>query len=338
MKRRNKILAGFLSLCLLTALDSAVCRASETASGDGDTEHNTTYTITLYAGKQGTLTGSGPIEAGGGQIDKNDSRIVIENLEYGSMVAFNAQDMVELDADSKYYVKGIRQSGRDNGEDTNVSNSAITVTEDREYVVFYGIKGNLVSYKVNYQDASGKQLAGSRIYYGNIGDKPVVAFLHLEGYEPQAYNLTKTLSANEAENTFTFVYKPIQTSSSEGGTERSETVIVDEETVVVTQDGGATVVPGGGTNAPGAGTGAQAGEAGGTEEIAAEETPQEGPSEIVDLDDEEVPLAGRNNTETDQGSRLLHGAALIGVGAIAALALLLVLLRKCLKKEKPEEE
>ena len=338
MKGRNKILAGFLSLCLITALDSATCLAAQTTPG-GNTDHNTTYTITLYAGKQGTLTGAGAPGASGGQIDRNDSRVVVKELTQGSVVTFNAQDMVELPEDSKYYVKGIRQSGRDNGEAADVSNSAITVTEDRDYVVFYGIKGDLVSYKVNYQDASGNQLAGSRTYHGNIGDKPVVAFLYLDGYEPQAYNLTKTLSANEAENVFTFVYTPIQTSTTTVTTGGGETVVVDEETVVVTQDG-VTVLPGADAGAPGnAGGGGEAGEPGGeTEEITGEETPQGGPSEVVDLDEEEVPLAGGNKAEPDQGSRLIHGAAILGVGAAAALVLLLVLLKKCLKKEKTQKK
>ncbi len=339
MKMQSKILAGFLSLCLITALNSVTCLASEPVPGDGGTDHNTTYTVTLYAGKQGTLTGQGSAGVSGGQIDSNDSRIVIKGLEHGSMVSFNAQDMVELDADSRYYVKGIRQSGRDNGEAENVSNSAITVTEDRDYVVFYGIKGNLVSYKVNYQDASGKELVPSRTYYGNVGDKPVVAFRYLEGYEPQAYNLTKTLSANEAENTFTFVYTPLQTFASTGGTGGGETVIVDEETVVVTQDG-VTVLPGNETEAAGpGGAGEEAGEPGGEpEEISDGETPQAGPSDLVDLDDDEVPLAGRSGVETDQGSRVIHGAAIIGIGAMAALALLVVLLKKCLRKEKTERK
>ncbi len=333
MKRRNKLLAGFLSLCLLTLPNGGDCLASEAAPAEGGTEHKTIYTITLYAGKQGTLTGT---DTAGGQVDGSGSKVAVTELEYGSVVTFHAQDMVELDPDSKYYVKGIRQSGRDNGESADVSNSAITVTEDRDYVVFYGIIGEQVSYKVNYQDASGRQLAGSRTYYGNVGDKPVIAFLYLEGYEPQAYNLTKTLSANEAENVFTFVYTPVRTQAA-GGTAGGETVIVEEETVVVTQDGGVTVLPGSGAGTAGAaGAGGTAQEPGGgaegePEEITGEETPLGGPSEIVDLDDEEVPLAGRNS---DQGSRLIHGAAIIGIGAAAALVILMVLLKKCLIKQK----
>ena len=35
MKMQSKILAGFLSLCLITALNSVTCLASEPAPGDG---------------------------------------------------------------------------------------------------------------------------------------------------------------------------------------------------------------------------------------------------------------------------------------------------------------
>ncbi|MCI9681734.1 MAG: MucBP domain-containing protein [Lachnospiraceae bacterium] len=323
MKMRNKILAGFLTLCLLTALNGRDCLASEAPPADSGTDHNTTYTITLYSGKQGTFTGAGDT---GGQADSSGSRVVLKGLEYGSMITFHPQDMVELAADSKYYVKGIRQSGRDNGEAADVSSSALTVTEDRDYVVFYGIKGELVSYKVNYQDASGKQLAGSKTYYGNVGDKPVVAFLYLEGYEPQAYNLTKTLSANEAENIFTFVYTPVEASSPAGGASGGETVITEEETVVIAQDSGVTVLPGNGADSQET--------AGEQQDITGEEIPLEGPAELEDLDDDEVPMAGRDGIDSDQGSRLIHGAAIIGIAAAAGLVLLMVLLKKCMKKEK----
>ena len=47
--------------------------------------------------------------------------------------------------DEKYYVKGIRLAGRDNN---TVSATTFRVTGDADYVVAYGIKGNLVSYTV----------------------------------------------------------------------------------------------------------------------------------------------------------------------------------------------
>ena len=58
----------------------------------------------------------------------------------------------------------------------------------------------MVAYTVNYQDANGNALSDSETFYGAVGDQPVVAFKYFENYHPQAYNLTKTLSSNEAEN------------------------------------------------------------------------------------------------------------------------------------------
>ena len=52
----------------------------------------------------------------------------------------------------------------------------------------------------------GTPLLESQTFYGAVGDRPVVAFQYVDGYQPQAYNLTGTLSSNEAENVFTFTY------------------------------------------------------------------------------------------------------------------------------------
>ena len=37
----------------------------------------------------------------------------------------------------------------------------------------------------------------------------MVAYRYVEGYQPYAYNLGKTLTENEAENVFNFVYTPL---------------------------------------------------------------------------------------------------------------------------------
>ena len=103
-------------------------------------------------------------------------------------------------------MQGIRISGRDNN--AAVENYSFEVTGDQEYVVAYGIKGNQVAYTINYQDANGNKLADSQTFYGNVGDKPVVAYTYIDGYTPEYRNLTKTLSANAAENVFTFNYLP----------------------------------------------------------------------------------------------------------------------------------
>ena len=151
-----------------------------------------TYTIRLYSGQQGTFA--------------NGQRVLTyEGLSYGSTVTFNPNDgNVVLNNGSKYYIKGIRESGRDNN---TVSSRSFTVVGDRDYVVAYGLRGNMVAYTVNYVDITGSALAPSETYYGNVGDKPVIAFMYIDGYQPLAYNLTKTLVENEAENEFTFVYE-----------------------------------------------------------------------------------------------------------------------------------
>jgi hypothetical protein len=179
-----------------------------------------TYTVTFYAGNQGTFAdGAG--------------KIVMSNLKYGAFVSFDVQKdgVVTLNNSDKYYVKGLRKSGRDNSEtdELEASRYSVTVKGDADYVVAYGIKGNQVAYTVNYQDVDGKELLASNTYYGNVGDKPVVAYQYVEGYTPQALALTKTLSENSAENVFTFRYTPIGTT----------VVTIPGETTTVT-----TVVPG----------------------------------------------------------------------------------------------
>ena len=89
-------------------------------------------------------------------------------------------DNIELN-DDKYYIKGFRLSGRDNqdmkSEGANdILSPVVTVNGDADYVVAYGIKGDQVSYQVRYQDEDGNELAPSRTFYGNIGDKPIVAY------------------------------------------------------------------------------------------------------------------------------------------------------------------
>ena len=81
-----------------------------------------TYTVTLSAGNKGTINGQNKIE--------------VANLSSGSTVTFNLNDIQVTD--DKYYVKGIRLSGRDNNE--TLAAPSFTVDKDADYVVAYGIK------------------------------------------------------------------------------------------------------------------------------------------------------------------------------------------------------
>lgn len=305
MKRFCRLWTG----CLVMSLILCLCNADSRAASEY------TYQFTYYPGNHGTFNGSGMISVDNSrshssyQITESGSVIRVSGLKLGDVVSFSANEegAVRLEEGSKYYARGIRQSGRDNSE--ALGNSAVIVKEDRDFVVAYGIAGNMIAYTVNYQDAAGNTLAPSRTYYGNIGDRPVIAFLYIEGYRPQAYNLTKTLSVNAAENVFTFVYTGASSSGGGGGGSSSGTDGGETGGGGVAGTEGAVGAPGagspaGGVNAGAEGTGGgtagtEAGVPGGGEEGAGlpgeeamADTEPEEPRELIDLDDEDVPLAG----------------------------------------------
>lgn len=179
----------FVKRCALATL-VAVALAIAPLSAFAQDEY--TYTVRFYAGAQGDFGGYPVAEYSG--------------LHLGDRVSFNPGS-VTLGADSKYYVQGIRVSGYDN---STVDAASFEVTEDQDYVVAYGVKGDEAAYTVNYVDESGNALIDSESYYGNVGDKPVIAYAYIEGYQPLYFNLTKTLSANAADNVFTFEYTRVE--------------------------------------------------------------------------------------------------------------------------------
>lgn len=325
MKKIRKLLAAVLTAGLLLSLSAVNVFAEEY-----------TYRVTIDGGNQGVLAGMAGLEvkSASANVSLEDGKIVIRNLKANDVVSFDAQKgAVSMNDDSKYYIQGIRRSGRDTEE---MASSSFRVTEDSDYVVAYGIKGNLVSYTVRYQDGNGNELAPSQTYYGNIGDKPVVANIYISGYSPKALALTKTLSANEAENVFTFEYRKGETQVIETPGETTT------ETVVQYIDGGTTTRPTDQTTGQAAGqtagqTGTQtpevdteAGQAQPEEdenvtEVQGEEVPQD----LVDLDDEETPLGNMDLDKEDvkKGIPLAAGIA-ISVAAVAALAGLFIFLRK----------
>lgn len=321
MKKWKRLLVSLLTVAMTIGTASMSVMAAEPY----------TYTVTLSAGNKGTINGQNKIEE--------------TNLSSGSTVTFNLNDIQVTD--DRYYVKGIRLSGRDNDE--ALAAPAFTIDGDADYVVAYGIKGNMVAYTVNYQDASGKSLAESQTFYGNVGDKPVVAYRYVENYIPDALALTKTLSDNESENVFTFTYTP-------GATDR----IVETTTTVTTTVPG-TATPAGTTGAAaGTGTGTTAGgtaagsttaggttaggtitggTAGGTtnadnsqdttakDKDTATSEDEQTPKSLVDLDDEDTPKGNIDAKDKTSKTPIAAGIGIIVV-AVAALAGLIVFLKK----------
>lgn len=183
MKRLKRILCSLFSLCLALLMTLPVSAKEE----------EYTYTIRFFSGRQGLFAGG--------------EMMVFEGLHYGDRINFY-QSAVILNDNSKYYIRGIRESGKDNSDSTQAS--SFVVTGDRDYVVAYGILGDATSYTINYIDEEGNALAPSETYYGNVGDRPVVAYLYIEGWTPEAYNITKTLEKDPSENIFNFVYTRVQ--------------------------------------------------------------------------------------------------------------------------------
>ena len=210
-----------------------------------------------------------------------------------------------------------------------------------DFVVAYGIEGHQVSYTVKYVDESGKSLIPDNVFRGNVGDKPVVAYKFIDGYAPKALGLTKTLSDNAAENVFTFVYVKASSNSykeviveGEGGTSYVENIVVVPGGTAAT--GGAT---GGATNVTGGGAGAGEDDANAPDGAGDEAAGGEGGSDvIVDLDDEETPLA---NIDADGDSKMalpLAGYVAMGAAGLAALiAIIILILKNKAKKETNNE-
>lgn len=335
MKKYKKLFVSLLAAAVLTVGSAFSVMAADTY----------TYKVTVYAGNKGTIDGQEQKE--------------ITGLSLGSQVILDINSVKVTD--DKYYVKGFRLSGRDN-EEALASPVLDNVTGDADYVVAYGIKKDMVAYTVNYQDASGKALAESQTFYGNVGDKPIVAYQYIENYIPDALALTKTLSNNESENVFTFTYKP-------GATDR---VVTTTTTITTTVPGTAT--PGTGTgNAGTAGgttggtTGGTAGTTGGTttgttsgtttgttggttdgtttgttdgttadnnsqdttakDKDTATSEDEQTPKSLVDLDDEDTPKGNIDAKDKTSKTPIAAGIGIIVV-AVAALAGLIVFLKK----------
>lgn len=355
MYRMRKYLAFLSFLCLTLWLFGARCHAEE----------GYTYTVTFYPGNHGIFGGTGGVYVGsknasGISVSMEGEAIKVRGLKSGDMVSLDAalSGAVVLEENSRYYVKGIRLSGRDNN---TVDTSAFRVEGDRDYVVAYGIRGDMTSYVVNYQDEAGNALAESRTYYGNVGDKPVVAFLYVEGYEPMAYNLTKTLSSNEVENVFTFVYARAAVngggnelpggnapSDGDGGMDNAGTIGPgDGEAAggaIPGADGVVDVSMEGNGNGVAAGDVLNAGditvgnEMDGTTADAANAEMDDGevPLDMMELDEEEVPLADNvleDMLNREKGSRIFAASAVLVIVSLGVLIFFAFWMKRHSKKQ-----
>ena len=268
------------------------------------------YTVTLYAGN-GTIDGAASKSYG--------------PYGYGKSCTIAWQTLNIQPDDDKYYVKGIRLAGHDGlAESGNIE-----VTQDLQYVVAYGLKKGQVAYTINYVDENGRAIADSQTLNGNIGDKPVIAYRYIEGYQPtNAYNLTGTLKGNAEDNVFTFKYQAVQGSSAG------------------TTNGGASAGTTGGQATPGDENAATDENAAGDEatgDEAADETgTQEGaangaePAELLDIDDDSNPLASAQSAVQETFSNPLNYLPWV-LGVLVVIALISVIALMVAKKRASKD-
>ena len=101
MKLGKMLKKGLLTVCTcaLVMAQTGLCTAFAEKGGN---EKEYTYTVTLYAGKEGTFA-------------DGSSEVKITGKKYGEQADLgNYIRGVKVKDSDKYYVKGIRESGKDN--------------------------------------------------------------------------------------------------------------------------------------------------------------------------------------------------------------------------------
>lgn len=299
-----KMLKRALTAFLAAAFAATLCVAPAFAEGSALVDPPT-YTVSVSGGNQGTAT-----------INGKSSITVAAGTELSGAT-------VEVrDVNSKYFVKGLRSTSVNNAyiRDFVVQPDAVhddldgtysmtlptqAITQNTDYVVAYGIKGDVVSYTVQYM--YGDTMLGSEQFTAQLGDKPAPVAKYFEGYIPYANQETFTL--NSAGQVITFDYYKLPP------TYRTEYV-----------DGGIVIVGEEGTTVVNPVTPAEAEAAGGAVPIVgpdgevildADGNPLAAPITEENLDDEANPLAGEDALAGDTS-----GAA----GAASILSWLLPLL------------
>lgn len=137
------------------------------------------YTIRVFAGNKGTV---------------NDSEAVTLKKAKGETVDLSSEVSVAV-SDSSYYHKGFRESGRD----SEFAYRSFPADRDIDLVVSYGMRAQMARLTVHFCERGTKVPlttdAGTseETYEYKIGDKPVVAFKHVDGYRPLYQNITGTI-------------------------------------------------------------------------------------------------------------------------------------------------
>lgn len=301
--------AVLIAICMVAAL------ALPAFAADTSTEDTYSYTVRIFPGDKGTIDGSkDPIVK---EVNPGYEWSA-SDFDYGSQAASDTD---------KYYVTGMREAGKDNNTNGAYKGGGFTVDRDIDLVISYGIKGSDVAYTINYVDVnSGDPIHSPKTYYGNIGDKPAVAYLYIDGYVPQYKNITGTLQSDASANEWTFYYVDDEddsvtiesksaksgSSSSNGGdittqstgsktaskskSSTSTSTSTGSKTSTSTGSGTTTASSTGTGTSAGSNSAASVGEGTLLASNGAVNTLRNGPVEIVDVDEQETPLVEYEGT------------------------------------------
>lgn len=243
------------------------------------------YKIRLYAGNEGQVCHKDDGEPRG---DWTEDYVEI-TAAYGARVNLSAEFAAKANDETKYYVKdGFRTSGKDN-RDVNGLRDSIEVTQDMDFVVAYGSRGQMVKYTVRFvEQGTGKALTNDagkteETYEGKVGDKPVVAYSYVPGYRPLYNNITGTLK--DGENVWNLPYVALETA----------TTTTNEGTTTTTTSGGGTTV----TTVSGGGTTTTTTTSGGGSSSSTSESGDEGEGENASTDNATTSDDANNTESTD---------------------------------------
>ena len=334
MKTGRKLLSALL-------LGLLVFAAAGSAMADNE---DYTYTVRIYPGNNASCDSGDCIEVTGIPAG---TQMTIAYTD--TTISLNGQTLT-LNDGSKYFIKGVREGG-----DDALANVTFTVNYDKDFVAAYGMRSTAVQYTLRYVvEGTGEEL-GSETFIGNIGDKPVNAARHFDGYRPKYNNITGTLK--DGENVWELPYKvsdantttttevieyvtvPSNNSSGNSGSSSSQTASVETtpapETAETSEAVSEETAPAEETSETSASGEEAVSEAEEAVSEDAEEAVSEEPEDVLDIDEqtsessEETaePASSGSNEGSGSGSGsgtktgLSTGAkAGIGVGVAAAAA------------------
>ena len=305
MKRTRSLICLILTVWLVLSLPVTASAAAPQ------------YKVTISSGLHGTIGSNTTVEL---TVKSGDS--------------VNYLDYMPTNVDEYYYFKGFHISGQEGAAPPS------TIERDLMIVASYGIEGDMAKITVHYQTANGAQLANDDELRGKIGDKPVVPARHIDNYTPNAYNYTFTLTGDRE---VTFVYTPVpvqqnnqqnnnQNNNQQNNNQANQANQANPANQANAVNPANQANPANPTN--------QGNNSQGTEVPGGSTEPENNnPPELVDLDNQDVPLARPEAGTVGNESQQLHKNTwtAITIGMIGLLGVIAALIYAVSRKKKKEE-